>query len=74
MANLDREFDLTDKRVTQLTVAEPFATPLNYTSVSTMRARLAAINAGYYTTARLEQMTKNDMTYALRTLDDAAGI
>lgn len=46
----------------------------NYASVAGLRARLAAVNAGYYTTARLDKMTKNDMVYAVRQADDSAGI
>jgi hypothetical protein len=46
------------------------ATPVNYSSVSAMRTRLAAANA-YYTAAVLDNMTVNDMVYALRTIDDA---
>ena len=44
-------------------------TPLNYTSVTAMRTRLAAIG-GVYTTAELDRMTTNDMVYALRMNDD----
>lgn len=46
----------------------------NYASVAGLRARLTAVNATYYTAARLESMTKNDMVYAVRLADDAAGI
>lgn len=46
----------------------------NLSTVAGLRARLIAINAGYYTAARLNQMTKNDMVYAVRQNDDAAGI
>lgn len=49
-------------------------TAANYTSPAAMRTRLAAINGTYYTTARLNSMTENDLTYALRLADDAAGI
>lgn len=49
-------------------------TPLNYVDITKLRARLIAINGTIYTTARLNTMTLNDMIYALRTLDDAAGI
>lgn len=49
------------------------ATPANYISVAAMRSRLIAINPGYYTTARLDAMTANDMTYAIRLADDPAG-
>lgn len=40
----------------------------NFNTLSSMRTRLAALNAAYYTTAVLQQMTFNDMVYALRVL------
>lgn len=40
--------------------------------VDAMRARLAVIDAAYYTSARLNTMTYNDMMYAIR-LADAPG-
>lgn len=46
----------------------------NYDDVAGLRARLAVVNAGYYTAARLNGMTKNDMVMAVRQADDAAGI
>lgn len=46
-------------------------TRANYVDVGSLRTRLAAANGAYYTTARLNNMTKNDMVYALRTIDDA---
>ncbi len=36
--------------------------------------RLAAINAGYYTAARLNAMTQNDKVYAIRLADDPTSI
>lgn len=49
------------------------ATPANYSSVSALRTRLAAANA-YYTSAVLDQMTVNDMVFALRSIDDKTTI
>lgn len=47
----------------------------NYDQVSTLKSRLAAINATSYTAARLNAMTVNDMVYALRReTADSAGI
>lgn len=43
-------------------------------SISAMRTRLAAIDASYYTTARLDQMTHNDMVYAIRVNDHPSTI
>lgn len=50
------------------------STPANYASVGAMRTRLAAINGAYFTAARLDQMSENDMIYALRLADDAASV
>lgn len=50
------------------------ATPLNYVDVGKMRTRLAAISGTTYTTAVLNQMTTNDMVFAIRTNDDAASL
>ena len=61
-------------RITTSTLASNLATPANYGSIAPLRTRLAAVNAGYYTSARLDQMSENDMKYALRTIDDAAGL
>lgn len=47
---------------------------VNYNDVADLRTRLAAANGAYFTAARLNGMTKNDMVYALRVIDDAAGI
>lgn len=46
----------------------------NYVSVTAMRTRLAAANGAYYTSARLDQLTVNDMIFALRNIDDATSI
>ena len=46
----------------------------NMSSVSALRTRLTALSAAY-TSTRLNQMTVNDMIYALRMLSsDSAGI
>jgi hypothetical protein len=79
MANyqVNNNFGTTDKRkvgrTTAASLAPNLATPLNYTSINAMRARLTAINAGYFTTARLDQMSDNDMMFAIRQTDDLAG-
>lgn len=54
--------------------AAAVATPANYASVTALRSRLATINAGYYTAAKLNQMTLNDMVYAVRLNDDSTTI
>ena len=51
-----------------------FATPLNYTSISALRSALSTANGTYYTAARLDSMTVNDMVWALRSIQDPATI
>jgi hypothetical protein len=67
-----------DKRQVQVgptpLTTQPIATPANYASIATMRTRLAAISGSTYTAAVLDLMTMNDMIYAIRLSDDAAGI
>lgn len=46
----------------------------NYVSVGAMRTRLAAANGGYYTATKMDQMTVNDMIWALRSIDDRTTI
>ena len=70
----DAPFGFTDKRVGRGATAAVVGTPGSYTGVSALEARLTAINGTYYTTARLNQMSENDMIYAVRVADDAAGI
>lgn len=77
MANtdIDAPRGVTERRRARgFTGASPLTSTANQDSVSVMRARLTAINATSYTTARLDSMTKNDMMYAIRLNDDAAGI
>lgn len=65
---------LTFRNETQGTNAALVATPANYASVSALKARLTAINSTSYTTARMNQMTVNDLIYAVRLNDDPASI
>ncbi len=46
----------------------------DYASITALRARLAAIDAGFYTEARLNAMTYNDMVYAVRVNDAPTSI
>lgn len=41
----------------------------DYNDITALRARLAAIDAGYYTAVKLDAMTYNDMIYAVRLND-----
>lgn len=78
MANLQVRniIGVVDKRMNQGNATGPMSgtTISNLKDITTMRARLTAINAGYYTAARLDQMTVNDMVYAIRLNDEAAGV
>lgn len=46
----------------------------DYVSVTALRTRLAAIDGTYYTAARMNTMTYNDMVYAVRLNDSASTI
>lgn len=46
----------------------------NLDTIKRMRARLAIIDSGFYTAARLNAMTVNDMIFAIRTSDNPASI
>lgn len=41
----------------------------NYITIALARARLAVIDAGFYTASKLDAMTFNDMIYAGRVVD-----
>jgi hypothetical protein len=49
-------------------------TGVNDDAIATMRARLTAINGTYYTAARLNTLTYNDMLYAIRLNDFASTV
>lgn len=76
MANKENENSqgFVDKRRTATTTNAVVGTPANYDSVSALRTRLGTIDGTYFSSARLDQMTKNDMVYALRLADDSAGV
>lgn len=77
MADSEQEFPygFTDKRRVQGAASSVGQTGTsNYNDVNQLRAVLATRNAGYFTPALLNTMTKNDLVYALRSIDDAAGI
>lgn len=67
------QLGFTDKRRVAGQQGVNVATPANFIGIANMRARLIAINAAYYTTARLDAMTENDMVFAIRSADEAAG-
>ena len=70
------EADILDKRRTQSATANtwPISSAANYFDVAGLRTRLAAISATAYSSTNLDAMTVNDMLYALRINDDAAGL
>lgn len=61
-------------RVIDKRLSTSLGTDANFKDISAMRTRLAAISGTTFTAARLEAMTKNDMVYALRANDEAAGL
>lgn len=74
--NLGNDLGVVDKR--QATRAgsgsDSVTTNANFSDVAAMRTRLNAISATAYSATTLDKMTENDMTWALRQADEAAGI
>lgn len=46
----------------------------NNDNIAAMKTRLAAVDAGFYTAARLNTMTYNDLVYAVRVADASTTI
>jgi len=76
MANLDvgNRQRVVDKRLGRGTTTNPVTSDASMKDITAMRDRLTAINATTFTAARPDTMTENDMLYAIRMNDDAAGI
>jgi hypothetical protein len=78
MANIDLEnpYGIVDKRVGRGNAGQNIlAEADNMDSVFALRNRLVGLNGTYFTPARLDAMTKNDMIYAVRLASaDSAGI
>lgn len=70
MADTDIEGEVTARGRAQGLATSVWATPAEYDNVAALRTRLTAINGSYFTAARLNQMTKNDMVMAVRQSDD----
>lgn len=68
------DLSLTFRNETQGTNAALVATPANYASIAALKARLTAISSTTWTTARMNQMTVNDLIYAVRLNDDPSTI
>lgn len=68
------DLSLTFRNETQGTNAALVATPANYASIAALKARLTAISSTTWTTARMNQMTVNDLIYAVRLNDDPGTI
>lgn len=73
VADVENKLGFVDKRRTQGLNTNPVTTFANFEDVLAMRTRLAAASA-YYTSGQLDTMTKNDMVYALRLIDEAGSI
>lgn len=68
-------YGFSDKRNGRGAAATVLVEDANLKDVSSMRARLAVLDAAYYTSTRLNQMTINDMVYAIRLKSaDVAGV
>lgn len=57
-----------------LGTASGLTTPANYVSLAALRGALNAANGTYYTVAKLDTMTVNDMVFALRNMQDPTTI
>jgi hypothetical protein len=57
-----------------LGTASGLTTPANYVSLAAIRGALNAANATYYTVARMDTMTVNDLVFALRSIQDRTTI
>lgn len=70
------QFDagFTNRQQSQGQQTQPVGVPANYWGISSARARLNTKNAAYYTAIRMNQMTVNDLLYALRIEDDPTTI
>jgi len=82
-ANIDTNlgrWSIIDKRATGGTPAAGSTSPISATTYAAVRdmaatdTALATANATYWTQARLDQTMLSDKIYALRMLNDAAGI
>lgn len=74
MGQINLEFVNSLKAVPGIGTGGNITTPVNYSSVGALRTALAAANGTYYTSTKLDQMTVNDMVYALRSIQDKTTI
>lgn len=72
--SVDVHTGFVDKRRTQGSNTNPLSSIVNYATVASMKTRLNVISSTSYTAARMNTMTLNDLTYAIRVADDKAGI
>lgn len=73
--DLNSAYGFVDARVARgINGSSILAEQNNYDTLQDMRTRLTAINGTYYTAARLDTFTYNDLVYALRQASDSAGI
>lgn len=67
-------FNITNPNRTVGSGGAHLTTPLNYTSVTALRAALAAFDPITYTATALDALTANDMAFALRNIQDPTTI
>lgn len=71
---LSNMLEVVDKRnVAKTSTADNIATPANFADNDSLDTRLLAIG-GYYTAANIQKLTLNDKIWAVRSVDEAAGI
>lgn len=68
IGNLEETMSTTHSRGGQATTTTPALVSAHSASVATLRSRLKALSASNYTDAKLDDMTRNDMLYALRVI------
>lgn len=74
-SEIENSFGFVDRRKSQGNSALGWGGgSIKYNDVNQLRAKLAAAAPASYPSKTLDSMTKNDMVYAVRLLEDAAGI
>jgi hypothetical protein len=63
-----------DKRAVQGSASSPLTNPSDFRDHTTIKAKLVTLAAGTFTQTYMNQLTPNDLVYALRVLEEAGGI
>lgn len=71
MLGIDLPLDFVDVRQTQGQAGTSLANPADFSTITSAKTKLLANG---YTASQLNTMTVNDIVYALRVFEEAAGI